>query len=739
MSLGYLTLLCIGLAALWQAVDAQSAFTIDEVVLTLLPGKDVTSGTDVTLRCEAKVSHSLQQPLKYLFRFFQNEAVVYTKNSSESMVNRTLQSVRVFNSGHYKCDVRIFDKFRESESQPLAVTGLQTPSLKVKSDIVSEGENIIVTCSALEETGSLIFVFYENNHQIISVPSSSNSVTVNITQKNPKETYLQCAYRVMLLPDAGLSKKSNMWKIIVKDLNEITPKIKISPSTNVVEGDRVQVTCQVKDSSNLGVFLTKNGTLLHQFHTSFTHSFTVRAEDSGEYVCKAEKGNVQKMASDRLSVAELFSKPMLKLSPDQVFEGDSFRLTCTCALNFTQNFSKADISFYLLKEDQRISSAATYTGKASSATNGNYFCVAMAKGVKKTSLPLVFKAKVPVSVPIISAVGNVIVGQPFKVWCKAENGSLPITFRLLKDRSLVAEMKVMKTTDRAIFNITSISYPEEIQRFTCQANNKDSITKNSATLRTSVIEPVSKPFLQVISPTITEGTDLYLICSIQQGTEPITFRWYHNENEIPSSSLEVSLLQSTHIVKAIERDQKGRYHCEATNLASEIKRSPPVTITVSLAIWKKALIGVLCILLLVAIIIVLIVLLKKMPNSRKKKPATELSVKPRPKSGDPMRVSLTMDIEDNSAVNGTPYVMGRNVWSENVSASEGDDHSEEESELIHPPEGDCNREVPVTKEVDPEHKIHCTDVQVPTPGVLEQPEAVALEYAQLNNSEPEPA
>nr|XP_055041239.1 platelet endothelial cell adhesion molecule isoform X2 [Misgurnus anguillicaudatus] len=738
MSLGYLTLLCIGLAALRQAVDAQSAFTIDDVVLTLHPRDDVTSGTDVTLGCEAKVSHSLPKPLKYLFRFFQDEAVVYNKTSSQAMVNRTLQSVRVVNSGHYKCDVRIYDKFRESRSHTLAVTGLQTPTLKVKSDIVSEGEDIIITCSALEETGSLMFFFYENNSEIKRVTSSKNSVTVNLKAQKPKETYIQCAYMVVMQPGAGFSNKSNMWKIIVKDLDEITPEIKIVPSKNVVEGDRVQVTCQVKDPSNLEVFLTKGKNLLHQFHTSFTHSFTVRAEDSGEYVCKAEKGNVQKMARYWLSVAELFSKPVLRLNTNQVFEGDSFRLTCTCALNFTQNFSKADISFRLLKEDRLISSTATYTGIASSATNGNYFCVAMAKGINKTSLPLVFKAKVPVSVPIISAVGNVIVDQPFKVWCKADNGSLPITFRLLKDSSPVAEIKVMKTTDRAIFNIASISYPGEIQKFTCQANNKESINKNSAALTTSVIEPVSEPFLQAISSTITEGTDLYLICKVQQGTEPITFRWYHNNNEIPSSSQEVSLLLSQHIVKAIEREQKGQYHCEATNLASKTKQSPPVTITVSLAIWKKALIGVLCILLLVAIIIVLIVLLKKMSNPRRKKQANELSVKPRPKSGDPMRVSLTLDIEDNSAVNGTPYVMGRNVWSENVSAS-GDDHSEEESELIHPQEGDCNREVPVTKEIDPEHKIHCTDVPVPTPGVLEQPEAVALEYAQLNNSEPEPA
>ncbi|XP_057203130.1 platelet endothelial cell adhesion molecule isoform X2 [Triplophysa rosa] len=742
MSLSYLclTLLHAGLAALWQAVDTQAAFTIDQVALTLLPGNEVTSGTNVILRCEAKVSHSLPKPLTYSFSFLQDDQVVYSKNISHAVVERTLSPVRVSNSGRYHCTVRIYARFKKSDSQTLTVTGLQTPMLKVKSDIISEGEDVSATCSALEENGSLIFYFYESNQEIKRVPTSSNSVTTTLTMQKLKETNLQCAYMVMMHPGAGLSNKSNTWKIIVKDLEEITPRIYFTPSTDVVEGDRVKIQCEVKDPSDLEVFLTKGNTVLQKSHASFLHSFTVRAEDSGDYVCKAEKGSVQKMATSQLNVAELFSKPMLRLNPYQVFEGDRFRLNCSSDIKVTQRINKADIRFILLREDRRISSSAIYSDIASSATNGNYSCMAMAKGVNKTSLPLVFKAKVPVSAPVINAVGNVIVGRPFRVLCKTENGTLPITYTLLKDRSPVAKRTVTEAAGMAIFDITSISYPLEINRFTCQAFNQEaSPSRSSSPLTAPVIEPVSTPVIMAIGLTVTEGSDLYLICKVQQGTQPITFRWYHNGILIPSSTQEVTLLQGTHIVKAIEREQRGRYYCEATNHASETKKSPPVTITVSLAVWKKALIGVLCILLLVAIIVVLIVLLRKMSNPRRKKQANELSVKPRPKSGDPMRMSLTLDIEDNTALNGTPCVMGRNVWSENVSCSESDGQGEEESELLHPKEVDPSIEVPVMKDIEPEHNTQSTDVQVSTPGVLEQPEAAALEYAQLNNSEQEPA
>lgn len=95
---------------------------------------------------------------------------------------------------------------------------------------------------------------------------------------------------------------------------------------------------------------------------------------------------------------------------------------------------------------------------------------------------------VPVSAPVIRALGNVIVGRPFRVLCKADNGTLPITYKLLKDRSPVAERRVMEAADMAIFDIPSISYPLEINRFTCQAyNQEESLNRTSSPLKAPVM------------------------------------------------------------------------------------------------------------------------------------------------------------------------------------------------------------------------------------------------------------
>ncbi|XP_051743821.1 platelet endothelial cell adhesion molecule isoform X2 [Ctenopharyngodon idella] len=736
----WLGLLYINLSALWQVADTQAAFTIDQVTLTVLPGNNVASGTNVILRCEAKVSHSHPQPLTYTFSFLLDDQVIYSKNISDSVVERSLSPARVSNSGRYHCTVRVFNKIKTSNHQALNVTGFQVPMLKVESDIVSEGENIMATCSAPEEMGSLLFYFYENNQEVKRVSSTSNSVKTTLAMQKPTDIYLQCKYMVLMHPTAGISNKSNTVKVIVQDLDAITPELSISPKMNVVEGDRVQITCKVQNHSGLELFLTKGNTVLRESHTTFTYSLTVRAEDSGHYVCKAEKGRVQKTAVYRLNVTELFSTPVLRMSPNEVFEGDRFTLTCSRAVSSSEKIKKVDITYELLKEDRHIYSGAEYYATASPATNGKYSCMAKAKGVNKTSQPLDLKAKVPVSFPVIRAVEKVIVGRPFKVLCEAKNGTLPITYSILKARMTVDEGRV-EAAHKALFSIKSISHPEEINSFTCQVHNQGpSIRRTSQPLTAEVIVPVSKPVLEPRDITVTEGSDLTLICTVQYGTYPITYSWYHKSVQLSFSTQEVSSLEGRYTVKAIERDQRGDYYCEASNYDIEIKRSYPARIGVSLAVWKKILIGVFCILLLVAIVIVLTVFLKKISKPRIKKQATELSVKAsRPKSGDPMRMSLTLDIEDNTALNGTPCVMGRNVWSENVSGSDSDDHTDEESELVQPQEVDPSREVPVKKSIEPEYSGQHTEVQVSTPGVSEQAEGAALEYAQLNNSEQEPA
>lgn len=75
----------------------------------------------------------------------------------------------------------------------------------------------------------------------------------------------------------------------------ITPVVIVYPSDSVFEGDVVEVICRVVDGPDVEVFLTKDKRILKKVPgKALSHMFTAQERDSGEYVCKAEWGNIQK-------------------------------------------------------------------------------------------------------------------------------------------------------------------------------------------------------------------------------------------------------------------------------------------------------------------------------------------------------------------------------------------------------------------------------------------------------------
>lgn len=77
----------------------------------------------------------------------------------------------------------------------------------------------------------------------------------------------------------------------------------VLPSSNVSEGDVVEVVCKVvSDLKNVEVYLTMDKRILKQAPISLNHRFTATVENSGELVCKAVWGNVQKETYQTITV-----------------------------------------------------------------------------------------------------------------------------------------------------------------------------------------------------------------------------------------------------------------------------------------------------------------------------------------------------------------------------------------------------------------------------------------------------
>ncbi|XP_071750457.2 platelet endothelial cell adhesion molecule isoform X1 [Centroberyx gerrardi] len=747
--LAYLLLLLTSLLHFWQCARGQSLYTIDKVVLTIQPSTTVESGTPVTLRCEVSVSHDPQLHLTHSFQFLRYDVPVHSFTTTDTVALYELAPARAADSGAYECQVEVGKKSRTSIRQTLTVTGLQTPVLQLSQTTFFESEELIATCGAPEEKGSLIFHFYQEfrtgpPREIKQVGPSGNSSETKLVLTQAGDSFLYCDYEIPMLTKAGRSNSSNKIQVIVRGLY-ISPTMNVLPSTTVYEGDIIEVVCKVvSPPRNVDVFLTKDRRVLKKASVSLNHRYTAQAGDSGELVCKAEWGSVQKETYQTVTVKELFSKPQLTVEPIDIFEGKRFKVTCSVSSYSRERIDNETILFSIYKDHVKLSKTDTYSAVAHSSQNGNYTCKAQATTQSNTfikeSTTLVVKAKVPVSQPVLSVVGGTLVlGKPFLLRCHSESGSLPITYTLHGPNRQPDLRVVSRPGDQALFNTSAIQRSSDIRNFLCHARNNEfnppMTSSDQKLLRmTNIIEPVSKPILTMYPNMgdVSEGQDLTLVCTVQRGTPPINFTWYRTgtdkdgalASQIPPG------LKGSHIIKGVSREDGGKYYCLSSNQANEIK-SFPVTVGVKLAGWKKGLIAVFCILLTLAL--VLVILIKKGLLRFKRGRTRELSVKSASTKAE--RLSLTQ-AEVNEAANVTPGVMGKSVWSEHVSGSESDD----QNSVASPEEPETQYTEVQTKQIDPSRvpakkgtDTVYSEVRNSKQGASEQADGGSVEYAQLNH------
>ncbi|KAM7372178.1 hypothetical protein PAMP_009367 [Pampus punctatissimus] len=724
------------------------SYIIDSVDLTITPNGTVQSGTSVTLICHVIVSHDNSLQLTNTFKFTRDDILIHSETTKADTVQYELKPARAADSGNYECQVTVKDK-RKSSISRLTVTGLQTPTLLLSKNILYESEDFIANCSAPEEKGDLVFRFYQKFRtgklqQIKQTVPTQKSSETKLALKQVGDSHLYCDYEIILVSGTRRSESSNTIQVIVKVLH-ISPVMNVLPSTNVYEGDIMEVVCKVVNPpSNIDVFLTRDRRILKKASVSLSYRFKALEVHSGELVCKAEWGNMQKETHINITVKELFSKPRLTVQPLDIFEGDKFKLTCSVTIYVPEKFDNETIWLSIYKDNVKLTNEYTYRAVAQPDKNGNYTCKANVTSVThnfvKESPTVVVKAKVPVSEPKLSVMGGVMVlGKRFQLLCHSDSGTLPISYTLHGPNRMPNDKVVSKPGEQAIFNTSAIYKSSDIDNFLCRAQNnrnKPPMAGSGQQLlrSTKIIEPVSKPLLttQPNMGHISEGQEVTLFCSVKRGTPPINFTWFRNETKHALHSQTSKNLKGTYSIKHVKGEHKGIYYCVSTNEANEPQQSPTVVIGVKLAGWKIGLIVVFCILLLLALILVIIFKTRLLQFKRKR--TGKLSVKSA--STKTERLSLTQ-AEVNEAANVTPGMIGKSVWSEHVSGSESDDQNsvtspgnpEPEYTEVQTRQVDPNK-APVNKETDTVY----SEVRNSKQGVPEEADGQGLvEYAQLNH------
>ncbi|XP_036965679.1 platelet endothelial cell adhesion molecule isoform X7 [Acanthopagrus latus] len=608
-------------------VDAQRLFTLREITLTIEPSNDVTRGTNVTLRCKASVSSS-EPGLRREYTIYKDNNLIYNKTSILEEILYPLGEARVANSGKYRCEINIDNKPQKpSQAMKLTVSGLSKPQLHLNKFEVKEGEEVTATCTAPGETGSFYFYIYEDSNEIKEKQVSSNQAEFKLRFSSVNTRRIHCTYTILIPPDSVKSEESNNVNVSVEEL-PITIHLDINPENDVYEGDQLNILCKVINSEHshesVRLLLIQGTQILRSGVTNVSHSMVAQANDPEEFECKLEMGNVVKTATKRISVIELFSVPTLTMSPAEVFQEEDMTLTCKTEHYASERIRKDEL-IYTLDPPQTRDRKGVFSRKSLSFES-IYTCVAEARGIRKRSKTLTVRPKVLVSRPKISVVGRAVLGQPVKILCQSDSGSLPINYTLFKGPSEVRTISIKLRFQQALFEV-NITEPEDIKKYICNASNSHRHNHNhSEELNATLIVPPSHAVLMVVPDfrEIYEGQHLYLLCRVD-GTPPVTFKWYHVGNNLPLYTNTSNEDNSRYEVPSVSKEHSGRYYCEAFNHANKVVRSEQVTITVQMVLWKKALIGGFC-LLAVSVLVVVCVLCFRSKRG-KRDGAAELSVR----------------------------------------------------------------------------------------------------------------
>ncbi|XP_058635968.1 platelet endothelial cell adhesion molecule isoform X6 [Onychostoma macrolepis] len=515
---------------LFTSEEACAESVIKSVQLIIHPRNEVERGTNVSLICQAEVSHGLGSHPNYKYNFYKDFQPLYTDQTSSTDHLYSIPDARMAHSGKYKCAVVIEEQNKESNVKDLTVKGLQTPVLTMDKLKLREGDDVTANCTAEGEIGSLTFSFSNGFEEIYTANTESHRVEqkLRLTKGTVK---IFCYYSIKLHSTIKHSDNSNVISLDIQEL-EINPNIKVNPSAYVTEGDLITISCSVdttyQRNSDLKISLIHGHTMVSVDMTKTDYKVSLKANDSGEYECISRLGDVYKSSAMNITVKELFSMPVLSFHPAEVFEGERFTISCQIKSFASEKIRRDDIRYSIFQDKIPVINGSRYSGTAGKASNGKYICVAEAKEIIKESRRELFEAKVLVSKPEISVDGPVIVNESFWIHCHSDNGSLPIIYSLKRNNVTLNRTKVSDIHEKARF-LAMISTPSDISSYMCEAENNGQVSrKMSERLHVTVIVPVGKPLLMVIPVpgNIEEGSDVTLICNIPKGSPPISFRFY---------------------------------------------------------------------------------------------------------------------------------------------------------------------------------------------------------------------
>uniref|UniRef100_A0A8C5QTX0 Ig-like domain-containing protein n=1 Tax=Leptobrachium leishanense TaxID=445787 RepID=A0A8C5QTX0_9ANUR len=247
------------------------------------------------------------------------------------------------------------------------------PRVSISVDPVVEGAEMRVTCATLPQRAktSLEFAFNRNGRKVQEF-SSSDTYSVQSAQEDDAGNYT-C--------EAKTSSSSHLFFFVSHPESFSRPQIKVSPD-QVTEGDTVTMMCSAVNTKQEFAFY-RNGQEVQGFGPSGEYQVqSVQEGDTGSYTCQVTylpNGLKKRSDAHHVYVKELFSFPVLTITPAQVTEGDTMTVTCDAALRTSAgNNTQLEFAFSRDGGDLRGFTVSNkyHVDTAQTQDAGNYSCEA---------------------------------------------------------------------------------------------------------------------------------------------------------------------------------------------------------------------------------------------------------------------------------------------------------------------------------------------------------------------------
>ncbi|XP_036412870.1 B-cell receptor CD22-like [Colossoma macropomum] len=296
------------------AVQINVAYAPKGVSVSISPSGEIVEGSLVTLTC----SSDANPPVKNYTWFKGSTSVGEGKTYS-------ISNIRSEDSGEYTCQSR--NEHGERNSTAVQLNVLYPPknitvSISPSGEIV-EGSSVTLTCSSDAKPPVKIYTWFKG------LASIGNGKTYSI----PNSRYEDSGeYTCQSRNEHGERRSTAVQLNVAYPPKNIT--VSISPSSEIVEGSSVTLTCSSDANPPVKNYTWFKGS------TSVGEGKTyripnIRSEDSGEYTCQSRNEHGERRSTAvHINVAYAPKNVSVSISPSsEIAEGSLVTLTCSSDAN----------------------------------------------------------------------------------------------------------------------------------------------------------------------------------------------------------------------------------------------------------------------------------------------------------------------------------------------------------------------------------------------------------------------